>query len=69
MTFLIDGVVAGAIPLVNGKAMLTANTLTVGTHLIAAEYGGDTRYDPSGANPVFHTVDSSRYLYLPTVAR
>jgi hypothetical protein len=69
VAFLIDGVEVGAAPLQSSRAAFTVSTLGVGAHLVAAEYRGDARFDPSGSNPLFHTVDSASYLYLPTVVR
>ena len=69
VAFLVNGVEAGVGVLQSGRATFTINSLTAGTHLIAAEYRGDARFDPSGSNPVFHTVDSSSYVYLPAVVR
>ncbi|HHY56019.1 MAG TPA: Ig-like domain repeat protein [Chloroflexi bacterium] len=69
VAFLVDGVVVGTTELQAGQAAITLNTLSSGAHLVAAEYQGDARFNPSGSNPLFHTVESSSYLYLPTVVR
>ncbi|MCB0051373.1 MAG: Ig-like domain repeat protein, partial [Caldilineaceae bacterium] len=69
VAFLVDGVAACTGTLQDGTATCTLGSLVPGAHLIAAEYGGDATFDPSGANPVFHTVDSSAFLYLPRITR
>ncbi len=69
VAFLIDGAVAGTAELQSGRATFALNTLAAGAHLVAAEYRGDARFDPSGSNPLFHTVGSASYLYLPAIVR
>ncbi len=69
VAFLVDGVVAGKGTVQEGVASYALGSLVPGAHLIAAEYGGDAVFDPSGANPVFHTVDSSAFLFFPHITR
>lgn len=69
VAFFVDGAAVGDGELQNGKAMFVMHTLSAGSHLVAAEYQGDARFDASGSNPLFHAVDSSSHLYLPAIVR
>ena len=40
----------------SGNASLQLTTLAVGTHVITANYGGDTFYNPSASNPLSQVV-------------
>ena len=44
--------ISGAIALNNGTAVFTTSTLVTGTHLISAQYGGDTNFNGSVSNSV-----------------
>ena len=68
-TSFVDGAAVGDGELQNGKAMFVMHTLSAGSHLVAAEYQGDARFDASGSNPLFHAVDRSSHLYLPAIVR
>jgi hypothetical protein len=51
VTFTLDGVMLGTVPLVNGAATLTITpttaTLKPGNHTLAATYNGDVNFTPS----------------------
>lgn len=53
----------GAIPIVQarvglaGPAVVTTARLTMGTHLLTAEYSGDDAFEPSSSAPVTQVVD------------
>ena len=42
-----------------GVAQITTSTLSVGTHILAASYSGDTNFNPSNSNTITETVNSA----------
>ncbi len=56
-----DGITAlGTVTVDNsGKASLTVSSLTVGTHSIAANYGGDNNFSSSASSPIQQVVNKS----------
>jgi hypothetical protein len=44
--------ISGGIPLNNGTAVFTTSTLTIGTHMISAQYGGDANFNGSLSNSI-----------------
>ena len=44
--------ISGAIPLNNGSATFTTSTLTAGTHMISAQYGGDANFNGALSNSI-----------------
>jgi len=58
VTFYVDSVSQGPIPVLNGVATFLASSLTGGRHLIAAQYGGDANYiGGNNANTIQVTVN------------
>jgi Bacterial Ig-like domain (group 3)/FG-GAP-like repeat/RTX calcium-binding nonapeptide repeat (4 copies) len=53
VTFVVDGVPTGSIPVVGGVAVLNIATLTPGSHSITAQYDGSTNH---AASPTSNTV-------------
>ena len=51
-----DGPLIGTAPLINGVATLTVSNLSVGTHFISAQYGGDANYFPTFSSDVILQV-------------
>jgi hypothetical protein len=49
ITFYDDGKAMGTVDLISGQAALTTSSLTVGTHEIKGNYGGDARFVPASA--------------------
>jgi streptogramin lyase len=52
VTFIIDGLAQGPVPLSNGQATLSTRTLSPGTHTITASYNGDAG-DTTSSSPSF----------------
>ena len=50
----------------NGQASFTDSNLSVGTHTITAQYGGDTNYSPSTSGPLSQVVNAPS-IVAPTV--
>jgi probable HAF family extracellular repeat protein len=47
VTFTVNGVVYGSVPLVNGVAQLTTSSIPQGPHIVAVKYAGDANYLPN----------------------
>jgi len=47
VTFTVNGVVFGSVPLVNGVAQLTTSSIPQGPHIVAVKYVGDDNYLPN----------------------
>ncbi len=58
VTFTVDGATTAVALDLAGTASLTVGTLTAGSHLITADYGGDPVFQPSSGS-VTQTVDKS----------
>lgn len=56
ITFMDGGVSLGVVGVSNGQASITSNTLTAGTHLITAVYGGDQSYNDATSTPLAQVV-------------
>jgi hypothetical protein len=67
VTFAIDGVSQGAVPLVNGQAVFTASALPAGPHTVTATYNGSGNFAGSMAS-LDQTVTPSSPPAPPTVA-
>jgi len=63
VNFLVDGSIAGSGTLSGGVATLSLNTLTHGSHTIAAEYAGDQNFVGSS-----NTLSSSQAINTPPTA-
>lgn len=60
VTFFIDGASQSPVTLVNGEATFSTASLTLGNHTVAANYSGDTNFDPSsGSLPGGQTILAS----------
>jgi hypothetical protein len=60
VTFIIDGVNDGSVPLSGGLASIGLNTLGAGTHTIVATYSGDSNYGASSNSPALsYTVSKA----------
>lgn len=56
VTFMEGQNLLGIVPLVNGRATVTTNTLTVGSFLITASYSGDGNFTPGGPTQLTQSV-------------
>lgn len=54
--FVIDGISQTSVALSSSHALLTLNTLSVGTHVVTAQYSGDTNFAPSTSATLTQTV-------------
>lgn len=56
VTFLNGTQIIGQVAIVNGQATLLTGTLSVGTHIITAQYNGDGTFPAATSNPVTQVV-------------
>jgi hypothetical protein len=49
VTFVRDGIVLATVPVLDGTARLTLESMPVGKHLIQARYAGTGNYQPSAS--------------------
>jgi hypothetical protein len=66
VTFYDGGTTLGAMPLNSGKATFAANSLTVGTHVITAGYGGSSTCASSSSGSVSVTISSASSMTTTT---
>jgi hypothetical protein len=60
VTFKDSGTVIGTVPLdAAGRAAITTSALSVGSHTITAEYGGDSNFNGSSSPPLSQTVNKA----------
>ncbi|HXG08193.1 MAG TPA: Ig-like domain repeat protein [Gemmataceae bacterium] len=58
VVFTIDGQQT-TVPVMNGQAVLTTSSLTVGSHSISASFAGTSALSGSSAGPITHTVNKA----------
>lgn len=58
VTFLDGSTVLGTVPVTGGRAQLSVNSLTVGTHTLTASYAGDANFAGSTSTGVSQTVNA-----------
>lgn len=57
VTFKVDGVIEGVVPLINQKATFTTGDLSRGKHRVVAFYQGDDNHSSSTSNKVIQVVE------------
>jgi hypothetical protein len=60
ISFEVDGVSIGSIPVTNGSAALVTSVLAPGVHSVVAKYSGDPNFTPSASGVLGETVARAR---------
>jgi CSLREA domain-containing protein len=69
VTFIIDGTPQSPVSLVNGQAVFSTSTLSVGDHSVSVDYSGDTNFNAGSGLLVGGQAVNAASIYLPIIVK